>query len=83
MLVLITLCALLPCLALAEIVARDSACLARHRLKAEQRAFALLWVLVIARGNLLNMKEEGHFEVVGCHSGKRYRILACRTYEHR
>ena len=67
------LCAVLPCLALAEIVARYSASLARHRLKAEQRAFALLkdW---LSPEQLAQYEREGHFEVVGCHSGKRYRI---------
>jgi hypothetical protein len=61
------LCAVLPCLALAEIVARYSASLARHRLKAEQRAFALLkdW---LSPEQLAQYEREGHFEVVGCHS---------------
>jgi len=72
------LCAVLPCLALAEIVARCSACLARHRLKAEQRAFALLknW---LSPEQLAQYEREGQFEVIGCHSGKRYRIRRARN----
>ena len=72
------LCAVLPCLALAEIVARYGAYLARHRLKAEQRAFALLknW---LSPKQLAQYEREGQFEVIGCHSGKRYRIRRARN----
>ena len=70
---MLILCAVLPCLALAEIAARYRACLAHHRLKAEQRAFSLLkdW---LSPEQLAQYESEGQFEVVGCHTGKRYRI---------
>ena len=66
-------CALIPCLALTEIVARHLACAARRRVKAEQRALALLkdW---LSPTQLAQYEIDGHFEVMGSHSGKRYRI---------
>jgi hypothetical protein len=66
-------CALIPCLALAETVARYRACAARRRVKAEQKAIALLkeWLSPAQRAQY---ERDGHFEVMGSHSGKRYRI---------
>jgi hypothetical protein len=72
MLVLI-FCTVIPCLLLTETVARYRVCAARHRLKAEQRALALLkdW---LSPTQLAQYERDDHFEVMGSHSGKRYRI---------
>jgi hypothetical protein len=66
-------CALLPCLALREILAVYRICAARHHQKAEQKALALLkeWLLPT---QLAQYESNGCFEVVGSHSGNRYRI---------
>jgi hypothetical protein len=66
-------CTMIPCLLLTETVARYRACAARHRLKAEQRALALLKDWLSPR-QLAQYERDGHFEVMGSHSGKRYRI---------
>ena len=74
-LVLMMFCALLPCLALREIVAVYRTCADRHHQKAEQKALALFkeWLLPT---QLAQYENNGYFEVVGSHSGKRYRIRA-------
>jgi hypothetical protein len=45
--------------------------------EAEQKALALLkqW---LSSTQLAQFERNGHFEVTGCHSGKRYRILGAK-----
>src|SRR5262245_53936373 len=66
-------CALLPCIALREIAAVCRAAAARLHRKAEQKALALLtgW---LSPAQLTQYEVHGYFEVMGSHSGKRYRI---------
>jgi hypothetical protein len=70
---LLIFCALIPCLVLAETLARYRARAARRGAMAEQRALALLkaW---LSPAQLAQYERDGSFEVVGCHSGTRYRI---------
>ena len=55
-------CALIPCLALTETVARYRACAARRHVKAEQKALSLLkeWLSPAQRAQY---ERDGHFEV--------------------
>jgi hypothetical protein len=72
-------CALLPSIALREIVAVYRICAARHHQEAEQKALALLkdWLLPT---QLAQYESNGYFEAVGSHSGKRYRIRPVPTW---
>ena len=74
---LVILCALISGLALAEIGARHRARAARRQRTAKQRADILLkqWLSPMQR---MQYENHGHFEVLGSHSGKRYRIRSER-----
>lgn len=74
---LVVLCALIGGLALAEILARHRARAARRQRTAKQRADILLkqWLSPVQR---MQYERDGHFEVEGSHSGKRYRIRSER-----
>ena len=70
---LLMLCTLIHALVLAEAVGRYWDRIARRYGEAEQKALVLLkeW---LSPGQLAQYESDGHFEVRGLHSGKRYRI---------
>jgi hypothetical protein len=69
----LTLFALFLALVLNELLRPLSARAGRRRKRSEEKSFALLkeW---LSFAQLAQYEREGHFEVRGSHSGKRYRI---------
>jgi len=76
--VLATLGAALLGLILAEALGRLNDRARRKRLLADERARALLreW---LSPAQIAQYDRDGHFEVTGCHSGRRYRIRAAQN----